>query len=32
MVKVFIGIWSHESDFDEKWKETHEYIKNYKDE
>ena len=32
LLKVFIGIWSHEEDFDEKWKETHEYIKNYKDE
>ena len=32
LLKVFIGIWSHESDFDEKWKETHEYIKKYKDE
>ena len=31
-LKEFIGIWSHESDFDDKWKEIHEYIKNYKDE
>ena len=31
-LKEFIGIWTHEQDFDKKWEETCEYIKNYKDE
>ena len=31
-LKEFIGTWIHERDFDKKWEETREYIKNYKDE
>ena len=29
-LKEFIGTWIHEQDFDTKWEETREYIKNYK--
>lgn len=31
-LKEFIGTWIHERDFDKKWEETREYIKNYKNE